>query len=381
MTGAIRRLLARDRRFGLVVRARASAAEIALAEQVVDRSGIAFKLEALLEDARPAGAGRPRQLPVRTLLVALLTLATAGQPLHLRRAVELLTNLPAATQPSGDILADRWYTQQRAGRFTLPLRRAGAGLVFDYKADQAGPDGSYRGALKVDGRLYCPSMPARLHHLPDAHYKNRDQLDAREQLEAKRGPWRMLPLAAEDDDGFQRMQCPAQRGKVRCPLKRASLTRPMADVPTVLDPPAAPDACCTQKTFKVPPSVNAGTRQKHPWGSTAWRTSYNRRNVVEGAAGVLKTAGGTDVKRDHIRVMGLTAHTLLMAFAVAGTNLGLHARHLERTDAGAVSHDGDVVELEDTFTPGGYDQLIATTAAKVAGERQRQRQGADPPAA
>lgn len=564
MTGAIRALMRQQRRFGLVVRVRASADEVALAGAVVDSSGVAVQAERLLKDARVNGAGRPRVLPVRTLLVALLTLALAGQPLHLRRAYELLVHLPAptrrrlqvqrpdgrlvterqvaylfgrlcrlldhsphtaadvdqatrdarrgrlqelmddllaatlpeqrasgsyaldattvpawargwrsharrrdhdagwsvkrpdgstdldattggdtrprkgrkvanfvfgyethlltwvrddgqptgtlpalterivvfgggksdidvvtdtitdmlagpaATQPSGDLLADRWYTQQRAGRFALRVRRAGAQLVMDLKAAEEGPRGHHRGALRVDGDLYCPAMPAGLHQLPSAHYKHLPQVHARQAVAAQRDPYRLVAHGRPDDDGFQRLTCPAERNRIRCPLKPASLERSQADLPTVLTPPTAPGACCTQKTIKVAPAVDAGNRQKHPWGSAAWRASYDRRNVVEGAAGYLKTAGGGDVKRDHIRVMGIVAHSLLMAVAVAAMNLQLHAKHLHRLDTQA---DTDATgDTTGASRPDGYDDVIAATAAQVAREKHR-KAAADPPAA
>lgn len=77
--------------------------------------------------------------------------------------------------------------------------------------------------------------------------------------------------------------------------------------------------------------------------------------------------------------MGIVAHSLLMAFAVAGIDLQLHARHLERTDSDDTS---DVAALP-TVPPvreGGYRDIIERTAAAVARERARAR-GADPPAA
>lgn len=184
-----------------------------------------------------------------------------------------------------------------------------------------------------------------------------------------------------DDQGFQRLTCPAERNRVRCPLKQASLALPQATHPTVLAPPAAPGPCCTQKTIKVAPTVDAGSRQKHPWGSAVWRSSYDRRNVVEGAAGYLKTAGGGDVKRDHIRVMGIVAHSLLMALAVAAMNLQLHAKHLQRLDAQTSTKSADADDAAPApARTGGFDDVIAATAADVEREKHR-KAAADPPAA
>jgi len=57
-------------------------------EAVVDASGVAARIEALL----PVGV-RPRQLRVRTLLVGMLLAAVDGRPAHLRRVHQALTAL------------------------------------------------------------------------------------------------------------------------------------------------------------------------------------------------------------------------------------------------------------------------------------------------
>lgn len=61
---------------------------LAWAESVVDRAQIAATIEALL----PSG-GRPRQLPVRTLLVGMLLALADGRPAHLVRVHRTLTGL------------------------------------------------------------------------------------------------------------------------------------------------------------------------------------------------------------------------------------------------------------------------------------------------
>ena len=60
-------------------------------EEVVDRCGIAAGLELAL----PTG-GRPRQLPVRTLLVGMLASAADGRPAHLTRVHQSLVALDSA---------------------------------------------------------------------------------------------------------------------------------------------------------------------------------------------------------------------------------------------------------------------------------------------
>jgi hypothetical protein len=60
--------------------------------------------------------------------------------------------------------------------------------------------------------------------------------------------------------------------------------------------------------------------QRIPFGTTAWRLSMGRRQVVESANAALK---GTfaDLSRGFFRVFGQTKMTLLLGFTVAGYNL------------------------------------------------------------
>jgi hypothetical protein len=60
-------------------------------ERIVDRSGVAERIEALL----PTGSRR-RQLSVRTLLIGMLLAAAEGRPAHLRRVHEALIGLQEA---------------------------------------------------------------------------------------------------------------------------------------------------------------------------------------------------------------------------------------------------------------------------------------------
>jgi hypothetical protein len=73
-------------------------------ERIVDRSGVAERVEALL----PQGARR-RQLSVRTLLLGLLLVAADGRPLHLTRVHRALTALPEVAKRRLGVVA-RWKT-------------------------------------------------------------------------------------------------------------------------------------------------------------------------------------------------------------------------------------------------------------------------------
>ncbi len=506
MRRMLRRLANDAGLYALVTRVRVTDADIRVAEAVIDRTDLAEWCEQQLHTARQATSGRKRALTCRTLLVALLALAMAGQPMHLRRAHELLHNLPDVTrqrlgvpegvterqvgylyrrlidvldpsehtQPDldderarrrklldtftdklldatlpderaprqsysldattigswgrgwrnvdrrvdrdagwsvktaegataldadggdhrprsrpgadrfvygyeihgftwvredhtalgsvpalteririykggnsdidevmdafdtigadlGDVVVDRWYSQHLPERFAHRIRASGGHLVADLKADQRGLDGTYLGATLIDGRLHCPSTPEGLHDLPDAHWRSRKQMDEQAAVAARRQVWELSPLTARRANGHQRMRCPAEAGKVRCPLKPESMDLDPA-LPTLAeaDIPEHHGRVCLQRSITVPPRVAPKTYQKHAWGTAEWRESYNRRNTVEGVFGVLKTEGAGGLKRDDIRVTGIAAFTVMVSMCMAAANLLLAMRWEQR---------------------------------------------------
>lgn len=76
-------------------------ARLERSERIVERSGIAPRIEALL----PVGV-RPRQLRVRTLLIGMLLVACEGRPAHLSRVHRALSALPEAEQRRLGVLAE-----------------------------------------------------------------------------------------------------------------------------------------------------------------------------------------------------------------------------------------------------------------------------------
>ena len=100
------------------------------------------------------------------------------------------------------------------------------------------------------------------------------------------------------------MQCPAAAGKIRCPLRPASMTLDR-NRPEILQLPENPQACCTQQTITVPPDVLAKTAQKHDYPSAAWRRSYTRRTGAERGFATAKDPATNDISRGWCRLMGL----------------------------------------------------------------------------
>jgi len=223
-----------------------------------------------------------------------------------RAFAPVLTAMPGQGIPLGDILDDSGYAHRDAGAWAIPLRAAGAQLVQDLHPHDRGPKGTHDGAVIANGNLYCPQTPRPLLDLgPLARTATREQAADHDRKTAELARYKLGRLTADDQDGYHRVQCPAAIGKIRCPLRPASMTLDRGR-PEILQPPQDPQACCTQQTITVPPQVTAKTAQKHDYPSAAWRRSYARRTGAERGFATAKDPATNDVSRGWCRLMGLT---------------------------------------------------------------------------
>ena len=218
----------------------------------------------------------------------------------------VLTAMPEDGIPPGDVLADSGYSHRVPRNWASPLRAAGAQLVQDLHPGDRGPKGTHAGAVIANGGLYCPRTPRTLLELgPPARTASPAQAAARDAKTAEAARYKLGRLTSDDQDGYHRVQCPAATGKVRCPLRPASMTLDR-DRPEILTPPEHPQACCTQQTITVPPDVLAKTAQKHDYPSAAWRRSYARRTGAERGFATTKDPATNTISRGWCRLMGLT---------------------------------------------------------------------------
>jgi hypothetical protein len=231
-----------------------------------------------------------------------------------RAFAPVLTALPGRGIPLGDILDDSGYAHRDADAWALPLRAAGAQLVQDLHPHDRGPKGTHHGAIIANGNLYCPQTPHPLLELgPLARTATSPQAADWEHATAELARYKLGRHTADDQHGYHRVQCPAATGKIRCPLRPASMTLDRSR-PEILQPPEHPQACCTQQTLTVPPQVNAKTRQKHDYPSIAWRRSYTRRTGAERGFATTKDPASNNTSRGWCRLMGLAP---LMLFTTA----------------------------------------------------------------
>ena len=221
-----------------------------------------------------------------------------------RAFAPVLTAMPAAGIPLGDVLADSGYAHRDADAWALPLRDAGAQLVQDLHPHDRGPRGTHHGAIIANGNLYCPQTPHTLLELgPLAPGAAKEQTADHDRKTAELARYKLGRITRDDADGYHRVQCPAAMGKIRCPLRPASM-RLDRDRPEILRPPEHPQACCTQQTITVPADVNAKTRQKHDYPSAAWRRSYARRTGAERGFATAKDPATNTISRGWCRLMG-----------------------------------------------------------------------------
>jgi hypothetical protein len=230
-----------------------------------------------------------------------------------RAFAPVLTAMPGQGIPLGDILDDCGYAHRDATAWALPLRAAGAQLVQDLHPHDRGPKGTHQGAIISNGNLYCPQTPRPLLELgPLARTATREQAADHDRKTAELARYKLGRLTADDQDGYHRAQCPAATGKIRCPLRPASMTLDR-DRPEILAPPEHPQPCCAQQTITVPPAALAKTAQKHDYPSAAWRRSYARRTGAERGFATVKDPAASDIARGWCRLTGLAPLTLFTA--------------------------------------------------------------------
>jgi hypothetical protein len=170
-----------------------------------------------------------------------------------RAFAPVLTALPAAGIPLGDILDDSGYAHRDADAWAIPLRAAGAALVQDLHPHDRGPKGTHHGAIIANGNLYCPDTPRPLPELgPLARTATSEQAANWEHTTAELARYKLGRLTGDDADGYHRAACPAAMGKVRCPPRPASMTLDR-DRPEILQPPGEPPGLLRPADHHRPP--------------------------------------------------------------------------------------------------------------------------------
>ncbi|MGW6459130.1 hypothetical protein ACWF94_24945 [Streptomyces sp. NPDC055078] len=330
------------------------------------------------------GAAKGRRAPFYPQLCLGLTLDTPTVRTG-ENAVTVLKHLAELRLPTGTCAADRAYTGCSPGNFQIPVRRLGYRLALDYKAADRGIQGSWQGAVLIDGSLACPHVPNALaqatHGMDDKAFRRR--LDELKPVVAERLPYFLKLKQNADARGTVRLQCPAAgpSPSVNCPRReRLRPARPTASGPpqTVIkladrrsrashasarptiqlpdrewpDPPGkdALPAVCGASAISIPTDAAgdlkiAKFRQDSHYLSPTWERIYKPiRSHNEGLNGRLKSADMDIGNPMHRRAPGQVAQTILIAIMVAVGNLDILETWLyERTGSRLSDADFDSI--------------------------------------
>src|ERR1039457_4676352 len=123
----------------------------------------------------------------------------------------VLASVASRGHRPGYLGADRAYSAARPESFHLPVRALGYSPVMDYRIDQLGIQASSGGALLVEGTWHSPAMPGPLIEATTDHRSAAITADLYAARIAARSPYRLRPKDGPDDDGYQRLACPASR--------------------------------------------------------------------------------------------------------------------------------------------------------------------------
>ena len=236
----------------------------------------------------------------------------------------VLASVAGRGHKTGWLGYDRAYTAALPDRFHLPARALGYSPVMDYRAGQLGIQANTGGALLVEGSWYCPALPQPLITATAGLRDHAIDRELYDQQIAARAPYQLKRKDGPDNDGYQRLSCPAlgRHPGLMCPLRQSSLA-PRDGRPKVLQPPEEPPRICQQTAITIAPDTGARYRQDLPYGSPAWHARYaTLRNTIEGLNGLVKDpahhALGQPGRR---RVRGIAACSLFTALLLMAANI------------------------------------------------------------
>jgi hypothetical protein len=249
-------------------------------------------------------------------VVTCFSLVPAGT--HRGRAiVDDLIAAKVAGEPLDDVLWDPGYSLCKPGTVHHRLAQAQIHQTFQPVTHQRGIRPFSGEALLIDGQLFSSLLPNELRDLPSPPRGSSEA--EKEQYEAKfnlRARWRMMRHTPPDRDGATRWRCPFCSGFLRSRNFPKTMRR-SKDIPLV---PVATgcEKCCSG--ILTAQAVEMAWWQRITYGTTAWRISMGRRQVVESVNAALKGVF-TDFGRGFMRVMGITKMTVMLGFTLAAFNL------------------------------------------------------------
>ena len=109
----------------------------------------------------------------------------------------------------------------------------------------------------------------------------------------RRAIYRHSPVSIFDDGAIQ-LQCPQCAGRIRSNLKTRNRNAKVSNKAPYIVRTDQAEYCCPGKV--TIPVKELDHYQSIPYGTTAWKKSYNRRNQIENLNGMLRDKGGLEDK-------------------------------------------------------------------------------------
>ncbi|MCM3578405.1 hypothetical protein M3686_09720 [Micrococcus luteus] len=250
-------------------------------------------------------------------------------------ALRMVEHLKRNNMPVGHVVTDRAYLPgTKPAELARPLRARGYRLVFDYRAEEhgMGQTASHGGAIQVEGRWYCPSMPAPLVNATKDHMLRKesdpeyiDEATYRRRIE-QRKQYELHLKERPDAEGVARYACPAvgPSATVSCPRRKEhpkAADKPKGRVLKVMLVNPAPRVC-EQQSMKISPLEGEKYAQEYPYKSEQWRKHYTGgRQMVESLNASLKNGAHMSIDDTQMRPRrGFAAQIVSLAVMVAATN-------------------------------------------------------------
>ncbi len=148
------------------------------------------------------------------------------------------------------------------------------------------------------------------------------EIAAHDQTSAELSRYKLGSITAVDSDGYHRVCCPAVAGKLRCPLRTASMALSYTQ-PTVLEPPRGTAGVLSPADSHRPGPGEREDESKARLPGEAWRRSYARRSAVERSNSRIKDPATIDVQKGWCRIIGLVGPSMFLAMAFCCRNLAL----------------------------------------------------------
>ncbi len=217
-----------------------------------------------------------------------------------------------------DVTWDRGYSINADARTHAPLRLNGIEPVIDLATHQRTYQPVSKDVLWLDGHPFSIHTPQRLRNLarPDRNATPEDRAKL-EALYNERARWRYSVHGSPDADGYLRMRCPFCSGRLAS-RQLTNARRAAKSAPLVALPPTV-TKCCSGIVRIPPEHLRMMQALQIPFGTTAHRIAYGRRNLTETTNSLLK-GQYVNLDRKYTKLMGLAKRTFALAFLVAGLN-------------------------------------------------------------